>query len=90
MTTPSAVIFSIAAVFYLLTWVYIRQLVRDVNMDASAPHVPLWRWHKGWRRHRAQFPGSPVRKRIVECIALAVVLGLIAFAIEARQMFLRL
>ncbi len=89
MTTPSAVIFSISAVFYVLTWVYIRQLVRDVNLDATAPRVSLWRWNKGWGRHRTQFPGSPVRKRIVECIALAVALGLIAFVIEVRRMFIR-
>ena len=31
MSTPSLILFSIALVFYLLTWKYIRQLVREVN-----------------------------------------------------------
>ena len=31
MTTPSVIFFCIAAIFYVLAWAYIRQLVRDVN-----------------------------------------------------------
>jgi len=90
MTTPSLIIFSIAAFFYLLTWVYIRQLIRDMNANSIAPHVSIWWWLKGWNRHRTQFPASPVRRRILACIVLTVSFGLIAFGIEAHQMFLRL
>jgi len=88
MTTPSIVLFSVAAIFYLLTWVYIRQLVRDVNSDRSAKLVSLWRWHNGWKRHRALFPNSEVRQRLIACVALTVTFGLIAFAIQARMMLL--
>jgi len=90
MTTPSVIIFCIAAIFYVLAWVYIRQLLRDVNSDPTGQHISLWRWHKGWSRHRSLFPNSPVRQRLVGCIALTATLGLIAFAIEARLMLLRL
>ena len=89
MTTPSLVIFGIAAIFYILTWVYVRQLIREVNADPTAPHVSMWRWHKGWNRHRTRFPSSPVRRRILACIALTVIFGLVAFGIEVRQMLLR-
>jgi hypothetical protein len=90
MTTPSVVLFCVAAIFYLLTWVYIRQLVRDVNSEPSAKLVPLWRWQKGWKRHRALFPTSVVRQRLIVCMAFTITFGLIAFAIQARLMFLRL
>src|ERR1035441_4637949 len=43
----------------------------------------------GWSRHRALFPDSRVRQRLVGCFALTVTLGLIAFAIEVRLMLLR-
>jgi len=90
MTTPSVIFFSIAAIFYVLTWIYIRQLVRDVNGGQLGQRVSLWRWHKGWSCHRALFPNSRVRQRLVGCMALTVALALIAFAIEARTMLLRL
>jgi hypothetical protein len=87
MTTPPLVFFCVAAIFYLLTWVYIRRLVRDVNSEPSGQHVSLLRWRNGWSRHRTLFPCSIVRQRLVACIALTVTFGLIAFAIEARLMF---
>jgi len=90
MTTPSNIFFCLAAIFYVVVWVYIRQLVRDVNGDSTGQHISLWRWHKGWSRHRALFPNSVVRLRIVGCMVLTVAFALIAFAIEARQMLLRL
>ena len=90
MTTPALVIFSIAAIVYVLTWVYIRQFIRDVNTDLTTPHVSVWNWTKGWHRHRIQFPDSPVRKRILTCIAATVTLGLVAFVIQARYMFFKL
>ena len=90
MTTPSVIFFSIAAIFYVLAWVYIRQLVRDVNSEPTGQHISVWRWHNGWSRHRALFPNSPVRQRLVGCMALTVTLARIAFAIEARLMLLRL
>ncbi len=85
----SAIIFCIAAVFYVLAWIYIRQLVREVNRE-STTHVSMFRWNKGWSRHRTLFPDSRVRQRIVGCLTLTAILGLIALAIEARLMFLRL
>jgi hypothetical protein len=90
MTTPSVILFSIAATFYVLAWVCIRQLVRDVNGEPTGQRVSLCRWHKGWSRHRALFPNSRVRQRLVGCMALTVALALIAFAIEVRLMLLRL
>jgi hypothetical protein len=90
MSTISAVIFSVALVFYALTWKYIRQLVRDVNANATESSVSIWRWHKGWRMHSQFFPRSSVRVRLVVCIALTVGLGLVAFCIEARNMFVHL
>jgi hypothetical protein len=90
MTTPSLVLFCVAAIFYVLTWVYIRQLVRAVNSEPSAKLVSLWRWHKGWKRHRALFPTSVVRQRLIAWMALTITFGLIAFAIQARLMLLRL
>ena len=89
MTTPFLILFCIGAIFYLLTWVYIRQLVREVNSQPSGERVSLWWWPKGWSRHRALFPMSVVRRRLVACMALTVTFGLIAFAIEARVMLLR-
>ena len=89
MTTPSVVFFCSAALFYVFTWVYIRQLVREGNSEPTGQRVSLWRWHKGWSRHRALFPDSRVRQRLAGCIALTVTLGLIAFAIEVRLMLLR-
>jgi hypothetical protein len=89
MTTPSVIFFCIAAIFYVVAWVYIRQLVRDVNSKPTEQRISLWRWHKGWSRHRALFPNSVVRQRLVGCMALTVTFALIAFAIEARQMLLR-
>jgi hypothetical protein len=47
MSTASTIIFSVAMVFYLLTWKYIRQLVRDVNETANGERVSIWWWHKG-------------------------------------------
>ena len=41
MTTPSIVLFCIAALFYVFTWVYIRQLVRDVNSELRVAHPPV-------------------------------------------------
>jgi hypothetical protein len=89
MTTPSIVLFCIAALFYVFTWVYIRQLVRDMNSEPTGQRISLWRWRKGWSRHRALFPNSRVRQRLAGCIALTVTFGLIAFAIEVRLMLLR-
>jgi len=90
MTTPSIIFFCLAAIFYVAALVFIRQLVRDVNSEPTGQHISLWRWRKGWSRHRALFPNSIVRQRLVGCIALTVVFAIIAFAIEARQMLLRL
>jgi len=90
MTMPSIILFCIAAIFYVLAWVYIRQLVRDVNGESAGQQISVWRWQKGWSRHRTLFPNSPVRQRIVGCVALTVTLGLLAFAIESRFMLLRL
>ena len=75
MTTPPLVFFCVAAIFYLLTWVYIRRLVRDVNSEPSGQHVSLLRWRNGWSRHRTLFPCSIVRQRLVACIALTVTFG---------------
>lgn len=90
MSMPTVVLCCVAAIFYLLTWVYIRQLVRDVNSEPSAKLLSVWRWHKGWKRHRALLPTSVVRQRLIACMALTVIFGLIAFAIQARLMLLRL
>jgi hypothetical protein len=84
------IFFCVAAIFYVVAWIYIRQLVRDVNSEPTGQYISLWRWHKGWSRHRALFPKSAVRQRLVDCMALTVTFALIAFAIEARQMLLRL
>jgi hypothetical protein len=89
MTTPSIIFFCLAAIFYMVALAYIRQLVRDVNGELNGPHISLWRWHKGWSRHRALFPNSAVRQRLIGCMALTVTFALIAFAIEVRQMLLR-
>jgi hypothetical protein len=90
MTTPSIIFFCVAAIFYLLTWVHIRQVVRDVNSESSGQQISLWQWRKGWSRHRALFPTSVVRQRLIACMTLTVTFGLIAFAIEARLMLFRL
>jgi hypothetical protein len=90
MSTTAAVIFCLALVFYVLTWKYIRQFVRDVNAKATENRVSIWGWHKGWRIHSQFFPTSSVRSRLVACIALTVGLGLVAFCIEARNMFVQL
>jgi hypothetical protein len=88
MSPTSIIIFVVALVFYVLTWKYIRQMVRDVNAKTTANRVSIWRWHKGWRMHSQFFPTSSVRPRIVACIALTVGLGLVAFCIEARNLFI--
>jgi hypothetical protein len=90
MSTISTVIFCVALIFYALTWKYIRQLVREVNAKVTEDRVSMWRWHNGWQMHSQLFPTSPVRPRLVACIALTVGLGLVAFSIEARNMFVHL
>ena len=87
MTTSAIIFFSVAWVFYLLTWKYIGQLVHEVNRDPANRRVSFWRWHKGWRIHRELFPASPVRLRLLTCLAATVGLSLIAFIIEARDLF---
>ena len=89
MTTPSIIIFAIAAIFYCLTWVYIRQLIRDVNANPGK-RVSLWWWLSVWKRHRSLYPASAVRKHIVGCIGITVALCLIVFVIEAQRGFARL
>ena len=89
MTTPSVIFLCIAAIFYVLVWVDIRQLLRDVNREPTGQHISLWRWHKGWSRHRALFPDSRLRQRLAGNMALTVILALMAFAMEARLMLLR-
>jgi hypothetical protein len=89
MSTTSAIIFGVAFVFYLCSWTYIRQLVREVKATQTGNSVSIWRWHKGWKRHRELFPTGSVRLRIIACIALTVGLGLVAFGIEARSIFTR-
>ena len=86
MPVSSRILFGVAAVFYGLSWVYIRQLVNQVNADSATKLVSLWRWHRGWGRHRDLFPGSPVRKRIVATIGFTVAFGLAAFVITVREM----
>jgi hypothetical protein len=88
MSTTSIIIFSVALVFYLLIWKYIRQLVREVNETANGERVSIWWWHKGWGRHRQLYTTSSVRLRIAICIALTVGLGLAAFCIEVRNMII--
>ena len=89
MTTPSLVLACIAIVFYLLTWKYILQLVHEVNHGSTVHRVSWWWWHRGWRTHKALFPTSPVRKRLVTCIAATVGFGLVVFVVEARNLFER-
>jgi ferredoxin--NADP+ reductase len=60
-----------------------------IDKGLVGQHISLGRWHKGWSRHRDLVPNSPVRQRLVSCMALTVTLALIAFAIEARQILLR-
>ena len=86
MTRAAEIIFTIALIPYVLTWVYIRQLVREVNTNAAAPHVSMLWWLRGWRLHRNLFPVSRVRKRIIRCAALTLALALTAFTIQARYM----
>jgi hypothetical protein len=88
MSPTSTILFGLAIVFYLCSWTYIRQLVREVNAKSTGNRVSIWRWHKGWRRHRELFPGSQVRQRIVASFALTVAFGLGAFCIEARSLFI--
>jgi hypothetical protein len=88
MSTTPAIIFGVALVFYILTWKFIPQMVREVNTNAIGNKVSIWRWQKGWRRHKQSFPSSPVRLRLATCIALTVGLGLAAFCIEVQKKFI--
>jgi hypothetical protein len=90
MTTPSLIAFDAALVFYALTWLFIRQLVRDVNADATNQRVSLWKWHKGWKTHRLLFPVSETRTRILGCIGLTALLMLVSFGIEVHHMIERM
>jgi uncharacterized membrane protein len=85
MSTASAIIFSVALVFYILAWKYIVQMMHEVNANAIGKRVSLWRWEKGWKIHKQSFPASPVRLRVATCIALTACLGLIAFCIEVHN-----
>jgi hypothetical protein len=87
MTTLAEIIFTTAFIPYLLAWLYIRQLVREVNGDgAIIPRVSIWSWWpRGWRLHKTLFPVSRVRTLIIVCVALTVALGLIAFGIEVQH-----
>jgi hypothetical protein len=89
MPTSVAVIFSVALVPYILSWKYILQLIRDVNLKTTGKKISIWSWHKGWRIHREFFPASSIRRSIVYCIGLSVGLGLAAFCVEVRSVLLR-
>jgi hypothetical protein len=89
MSTTPAIIFSIALVFYVLTWKYILQMVREVNTNAIGNKVSIWRWQKGWRIHKQAFPASPVRQRLAACITLTAGLGLVAFCIEVQNKLMK-
>jgi hypothetical protein len=41
MTPPSVIFFCIAAIFYVLAWVYVRQLVRDVNSEPTGHPISM-------------------------------------------------
>lgn len=56
MTTPSVIFVCMAAIFSVLVWADTRLLVRDVNSEPTGQYTSLWRWHKGWSRHRGLFP----------------------------------
>jgi hypothetical protein len=90
MSTALLVLASIALVFYLLTWKYIFQLVHEINHRSPDHRVSMWWWHKGWKTHKAHFPDSPVRMRLVACIAATAGLGLVIFCVEARNLFERM
>jgi len=85
MSPASAVIFSVAAIFYLLSWKYIRQLIREVNSRDTKSRVSIWWWQRGWKMHTQFFPRSAVRGHIAFCIALTAGLVLVAFCIEVRS-----
>jgi hypothetical protein len=89
MRTSAVIIFSFALVPYILSWKYILQFIRDVNSRTTGDKVSVWTWYKGWRIHGQFFPTSSVRRNIVSCIALTVSLGLIAFCVGARNLYLQ-
>jgi hypothetical protein len=88
MSTKLAIIFVVALVFYILTWEFICQMVREVNTNAMGNNVSIWRWQKGGRTHKQSFPSNPVRLHLAVCIALTVGLCLVAFCIEVQSKFL--
>jgi hypothetical protein len=89
ISTAVIVVFVLALVPYILAWKFILQLVREVNSRSAGNKVSIWWWHRrGWKMHRQFFPTSPVRGRIVTCIALAVGIGLLAFSIATRNLIL--
>jgi hypothetical protein len=86
MTKLGLILFSIAATSYLVGCKYIFQLVREVNGSSGANTVSLRNWHKGLKIHKAAFPESAVRMRIVVCLATTFGLALVGFLIEAKHL----
>jgi hypothetical protein len=61
-----------------------------VNNGSPVHRISMWWWHKGWNVHKTFFPASPVRTRLLACIAVTVGLGLVVFCVEARNLFERI
>jgi hypothetical protein len=62
----------------------------ELNHGSPEHRVSMRWWHKGWEVHKTLFPCSPVRTRLLACIAVSVGLGLVVFCVEARNLFKRM
>ncbi len=89
MEVARIILFAIAAVFYVRTWKYIRQLVKETNEQrVEKRFTALNWWPEAWRLHSQLYPISSVRKYIAWNIALTVTFMLGMMFVQVRSYIL--
>lgn len=83
------VLFAVAVVFYVRTWKYIHQLVKEVNQRQPELRFTTLGWwrhrYEPWRLHSRLFPSSSVRKQIAWNIAFTVAFMLGVVLVQVRS-----
>ena len=82
-------LFAVAAIFYVRTWKYIHQLVKEVNQQHPERQYSTLGWwrhrYEPWRLHSQFYPSSSVRKQIGWNIVLTVRFMLGVMLVQVRS-----